>query len=102
MKNKLKGFAFIAAITIAFTALSMAACGQDAVNKGYIKVGEATLWRNLTSTGNLKWSGQELVGIIDTSKPNVSQGTKWVDITITMSENGQTITISGGGSYRRQ
>jgi hypothetical protein len=35
----------------------MGALWNDARNKGYVKVGD-TYWRNLTSTGNLTWSGQ--------------------------------------------
>jgi len=49
-------------------------------NNGVWKVGDQ-VWRNLTSTGNLTWSGQE----------NVI--TEWVDVQLTMSADGKKLTI---------
>ena len=69
----------------------------DAINKNYVKIGDQD-WRNLTSTGNLTWSGQALIIMFYTSTPNVATGTSWVNCTITMSTNGQTITITGSDS----
>ena len=78
-------------ITSAFGSLS--ASGQDAVNKGYWKLGDQ-YWRNLTSIGNLTWSGQTLVITINLSNPNVATGTQWSNSTFTMSTNGQTINVT--------
>ena len=66
--------------------------GQDAINKGYITPG-SQYWRNLTSTGNLTWSGQYNAITFNTASPNVATGTTWLNIAITMSENGQTLTV---------
>jgi len=63
----------------------------DAKNKGYVAVG-SQYWRNLTSTGALTWSGQLLAITSNTSSPNVATGTSWINVTITMSTNGQTLT----------
>jgi len=65
---------------------------QDAINKGYYTLGMQT-YRNLTSTGNLKWSGQVWTTYSDNSTPNVAKGAIWTNCTITMSADGQTITI---------
>jgi len=66
----------------------------SALDKGYITVGSSQYFRNITSTGTLTWSGQELYVQSYTSSPNVAIGTSWHDITITMSTDGQTITIT--------
>jgi len=75
----------------------------DAINKGYIKVG-TEYWRNLTSTGNLTWSGQAADIEYYTSNPGVAIGLVWGNSTFTMSANGQTLTVagSGGGSWGRK
>ena len=65
----------------------------DAVNKSYITVG-GQAWRNITSTGNLTWSGQFLGITSNTSSPNVATGTQWVNCTFTMSADGQTIQMT--------
>jgi len=67
----------------------------DAVKKDHVKVGDQW-WRNLTSEGNLTWSGQQLNILYYNSKPTVSEGTTWGDTqTITMSADGQTIEFNG-------
>ncbi|GBU22272.1 hypothetical protein R80B4_02178 [Fibrobacteres bacterium R8-0-B4] len=66
----------------------------SAINKGYIKVGTSQYWRNLTSAGNLTWSGQALAVTHKTSSPNVAEGTSYVNVTITINANGQTITVT--------
>ncbi|GBU29687.1 hypothetical protein R84B8_03260 [Treponema sp. R8-4-B8] len=71
---------------------------QDAVSKGYVKVG-SQYFRNLTSTGTLTWSGQVLG--VQYYTPNVAAGTSWLNCTITMSSNGQTFT-DGSNTYTRQ
>jgi len=65
----------------------------DAMNKSHVKIGDQ-YWRNIKSSGSLKWSGQVLIVTFNTSSPNVSTGTNWRDMTITMNADGQTITIS--------
>jgi hypothetical protein len=67
---------------------------QSAIDKGYIKLGDQ-VWRNLTSTGNLTWSGQVLQINYNTSDPNVATGTSWVNGTLTLSADGQTLSVTG-------
>jgi hypothetical protein len=62
----------------------------DAYNKGHIN----QWWRNLQSTGNLTWSGQQAWVQIYANNPNVSIGVDWPNITIVMSANGRTLTVS--------
>jgi len=71
---------------------------QDAINKGYYDI-NSIMWRNLTSTGNLKWSGQILAVLHRTSTPDIASAAQWYNCTITMSANGQTITIVTPWSY---
>jgi len=73
----------------------------DAINKNYVKVGD-TFWRNLTSTGNLTWSGQSLGVYSNTSSPNVATGTGWANTTFTLSADGQTLTITGADTWTRK
>jgi hypothetical protein len=60
---------------------------KDAIDKGFIKVG-TQYFRNLKSTGALTWSGQEL--LFDYSG-NITNKTVWIDCTITLSADGQTL-----------
>jgi len=69
----------------------LSALAQDAINKGYYSLGEQC-WRNITSTGNLTWSGQAKGVTYNTSNPNVATGVAWNNITFTMSADGQTLT----------
>ena len=62
----------------------------DAINKGYLKIGEQ-YWKNLTSTGNLTWSGQVLLFNVNTSNPDVALNVHWSDCTFTMSSDGITL-----------
>jgi len=62
---------------------------QDAINKSYVTL-DGQYWRNLTSTGNLTWSGQVLIVNFNYSSPNVATGTSWRNATFTISNNGQT------------
>jgi len=64
----------------------------DARNKGYVQIG-TTYYRNITSTGNLTWSGQQLGVTFNTASPNVATGTGWMNSTFTLSSNGQTLTV---------
>ena len=66
---------------------------QDAINKGYVKLGDQRL-RNLRSTDNFSWSGQILGFTFNTNSPNVATGTRWQNCTITISADGRTITLS--------
>jgi hypothetical protein len=66
---------------------------QDAVNKGYIKVGDLH-FSNLSKTGDRTWTGQRLAVSNYISVPNVAIGATTINCTITMSANGQTFTES--------
>jgi hypothetical protein len=79
---------------------STSALTQDAINKGYLKLGDQR-WRNIINTGNLTWSGQQLNIDIVTSRPNVATGTIWVNVTFTMSADGRTIDVSGNTFTRK-
>jgi len=72
---------------------------QDAINKGYIS-NYAQVFRSLRNTGIYTWSGQCLIIIYNTKTPNVAVTAMWIDCTITMSTNGQTITVVGPWTYQ--
>jgi len=75
---------------------------QDAINKGlYIKVGDQ-YWRNLRNTGGLTWTAQYLAVTYNTNAPNVATGTRWADVTITMSADGQSFQAGATTYTRRQ
>jgi len=83
---------------------SMNALWTDAKNKGYVSIG-SQYFRNITSTGNLTWSGQHLMVRYNTSSPNVAIGTDWGNCTLTLSANGQTLTetkSNGSNTWTRQ
>jgi hypothetical protein len=71
---------------------------QDAINKGYYNI-NSIMWRNLTSNGNLNWSGEEFYILVRANAPNVVSATVWVNCTITMNPDGRTITLAGSWSY---
>jgi hypothetical protein len=71
---------------------------QDAINKGYYGVGKQ-LFRNLTKTGDLTWTGQYLLITRNSSSPDVATGTTWGNCTITMNANGQTFENSYENYY---
>jgi len=78
--------------TAIYTEISVQTRWQDAVLKGYIKVGDPKL-RNLTKTGDLTWTGQDLDLAYDSSNPDAATGVIWRDCTVTMSADGQTLTV---------
>jgi len=61
---------------------------QSSIDKGYIKIG-GQFWRNLTSTGNLTWSGEQAVATGNSSNPSVATGSSWTDRTFTMNADGK-------------
>jgi hypothetical protein len=90
----------ISGSTGVFTQISTTALWQDAISKGYVKVGDQN-YRNLTKTGDLTWTGQNLRVQYYPSSPNVAVGTNWGNCTITMNANGQTFT-DGSNTWTRQ
>ena len=60
-------------------------------NNGQIKIGDVK-FRNITQTGRLTWTCQDL-----TFNHDVWTIRGWENATITMNSNGQTIQISTGG-----
>ena len=68
---------------------------QDAINKGFIRVGGQSL-RNLRRTGDLTWSGQTIGLTFNNSAPNVATGIQWYNCTITISADGQTMEMRAG------
>jgi len=69
----------------------------DAKNKNHITVG-GQYWRTINSTGNLTWSGEQLLVSYNSLSPNVATGTKWGNATFTLSADGQTLTETGADS----
>jgi hypothetical protein len=63
---------------------------MDAYNKGYLN----QWWRNLQSAGSLTWTGQQVWPQADYNNPNVCVGVSWPNVTLVMSENGNTLTVS--------
>ena len=74
---------------------------QDAINKGYVKIGDQRL-RNFRSTGNLTWTVQTFGYTFNRNNPNVATGTEWRDFAIIMSADGQTITLDNTLIYTRR
>jgi hypothetical protein len=66
----------------------------DAIDKGYATIG-GQLWRNITSTGNLTWSGQELQITSQVHGVPPATGTSWGNRTFNMSADGQTVEVNG-------
>jgi roadblock/LC7 domain-containing protein len=89
----------ISGSTGVFVQISSLAAWQDAVNKGYVKVGDQK-FRNLRNTGGLTWTGESFNVVYNTPAPNVAVGMRWSSFTTTMNANG----LSWGDSptwYRR-
>jgi len=76
-----------------FKEFSSNALIQSGVNKGYYTIG-GQYFRNLTKTGDLTWSGQEL-GL--TGSGSNATGATWRDCTLTLSADGQTLRLSVPG-----
>jgi len=74
---------------------------KSAADKGYIKRGTQYM-RNLTSKGNLTWSGQVMFVGYNTQTNEANGTTSWRDCTITMSADGLTVTENDGTVWRRQ
>ena len=73
---------------------------QDAVKKGYVKSGDQK-FRNIRSTGNLKWSVEELMVQFNTSNRNVATSVRWENFTYTISADGRTITANDGSVFTK-
>jgi len=71
---------------------------QDDAKKGGVTVG-GVFWKDLRSTGNLTWSGSCYSILVKNSSPNVSYYHGYFACSITMSSNGQTITVKYTWSY---
>jgi hypothetical protein len=78
--------------TAVYIEISVLKRWQDAVYKGFIKVGDQKL-KNLVRTGDLTWTGQDLDLTYDTSAPDVATGVVWRNCTVTLSADGQALTI---------
>ena len=72
------------------------ALGQSVKSKGYVKVGDQML-RSISGSGT-SWTAQWLLATYNTSNPGVATGTAWTNVTITLSNDGNTMTISGTAS----
>jgi len=81
-----------------FTSFGTNALVRDAVNKGFYKIGGIYL-RNITKTGDLTWTCQELG--VDGSDSNAT-GVRWLDYTITLSADGQTFQIGSFVTFARR
>ena len=81
--------------TAVYTQFGSSASYQDAVRKGYIRIGDQA-FRNLASSGNLTWRGQQFAAFTNPSAPNVAIRAEWTNITITMNANGQSFILYMG------
>jgi hypothetical protein len=84
-----------------FKQIGSSALVQDALKKGFIKVGDLN-YRNLKKTGDLTWKGQTILYGANSNAPDVCVGTKLGDCTITLSADGKTFVDSASGTYTRQ
>jgi len=73
----------------------------DAINKGMVKIGDP-IWRNVTSTGILTWSGEQLRVQYYTTSPNVAISINWTTGTFIMGTNGQILDAQYTGGYNRR
>ena len=87
---------FINGSAAVYTDISVQTRWQDAILKGYIHVGGQKL-RNLARTGDLTWAGQDLDLEYNPSIPDVPTGVIWRDCTISISADGQSLTIFAPG-----
>jgi hypothetical protein len=90
-------------ITVSGSSGTLSSAGSNAivqqmVDKGFLPIGGVS-WRNITKTGNLTWSGQQLQPT-GTSNPLNVTGTRWEPLSITMSADGQT--INHGSVWKRK
>jgi len=80
-----------------FTVISSASPWPSAVEKNYVKIGDLK-YRDIKSTGDLKWSGQQLNAVYTGS---VATGTRWENCTFTLSKDGRTLR-AGNTTFTRQ
>jgi hypothetical protein len=66
------------------------------MRKGYIEVG-GQKYRNLTRTGDLTYTGQDLDLSYDTSAPDAATGVIWRDCTVYITRDGNTLIITTPG-----
>jgi hypothetical protein len=64
---------------------------QNAVSKGYVRIGAQAI-RNLSQTGDRKWSGQLLGYQQQSSGSNICTGTVWENTTFSLSADARTLT----------
>jgi hypothetical protein len=68
-----------------FTQINSDSGWKAVQNNGSIHIGDTKI-RNIKKTDNRKWTGQEL-----TYDPNTNTKSNWVDCTLTVDANGQTL-----------
>jgi hypothetical protein len=76
----------------------MVAYWQDAIQKGYLKVGNE-YFRNLRKTGDSTWAGQFFAVY---GNGTVATQTKWLDMTMTLSTDGRTLKNNYGDIYTKR
>ncbi|GHU07160.1 hypothetical protein FACS1894151_01050 [Spirochaetia bacterium] len=69
-----------------FTQINSNSGWKQVQHNGYVSIGSRK-FRNIKSSGNLKWTGQELTYNLSTYV------TTWYNCTLTVSSNGQTLKI---------
>jgi hypothetical protein len=87
--------------TAVYKQISSSPLTQDAVKKGFIKVG-GQAYRNLKKTGALTWTGQNVGFQSYTDTPNICEGVTWVNTTLTLSADGKTFQTTNRTIYTRQ
>ena len=89
----------ISGSTGTFVVISSDGSWTSAVEKGFVKIGDLK-FRNIKSSGDLKWSGEQLMVTYNTST-FVASSTKWERCTFTLNKDGRTLT-AGNTIYKRQ
>jgi hypothetical protein len=75
---------------------SVSALVKNAMSKNMVKVGDQVI-RNLRSTGDRTWSAQWLTFNFNTRSPDDCTGTSWTNVNFTLSADGRTFNMKGGG-----
>jgi hypothetical protein len=70
---------------------------NDAMNKGYVTIG-TPYWRNITSTGNLTWSG-EILAVTYSGNNTIATGISYKPCSFIMSADGLKISDNGTNNW---
>jgi hypothetical protein len=72
---------------------------KNAIDKGFVKLGSTPYFRNISKTGDRKWSAQVLQ---ISSRNDVATGISYSNRILTLSADGKTFTEDNGFAWVRQ